>query len=629
MLVSRCCQLRNAALRHLRKRLHRRYSSAGSEAAPFADKQKSELGPAVKIAKSPFLKNVLLGRFDQEFLVYPEVVDLDELRQYAVEHLAVKHSAVEHPAIDNSAVEHPAVVPQSVAARVESLYRSNVPLCPVESCNESERMKICEMLDLDLPTALVLDTQSLVVRIVSAFGDEHLKSKYLGKLKSGELKAAFAMSESATGSDPSALETNAEFDEAAGTYRIDGTKEWVTNGKDADVFVVVASSPASHGRKYREVCAFVVDRSSGGISWAAQSPYALGGCGIGRVRFDRTPVPEENMIGKIDDGLEVAKTCIVHDRFFITTALLNAMKKSFNEAHGVVKTRRQAVVPLAQTELVQQKMAKIGMDIYILESTLYWYAGMADQYDVDLSLESAALQAICYESAIDAVRNCNEILGGKSFELGRAELLDEIRGAVLASKTHTLLRLFVAMHGVQHAAWELAKEVKMARNPLDFPGFVLGRIVDSVRQSRDRPKLDLKLYEELHPSLNSSAELLEHTVLRMKYAVQTILTRYGSETPLKQVDMIRISDLMIDVLAMTAVLARSSRSFCSGIRFCDQEVAMAVAICNERRPRILRTIEELLEGGVVSRDLPVIKLGAEFISQGGYFVEHPLLRNIK
>ncbi|KAF6200463.1 hypothetical protein GE061_004906 [Apolygus lucorum] len=622
MFVSRGCRFRTSVWWCARKRLSNRFasSSAGAEPATVDESKSRDLGPSSKPFKQPFLKNLFVGKFDLDFLVYPEVVDLDELQQKTILNIDVE-----------SCKDQGAVARISVEEKVRNLFKSNVPIVSDSECKESERMKIYELMDIDVQTGLLMETQSLVITLISKYGSDEIKAKYLNRLMKGEITGAFAMSESCTGSDPSSLESIADFDEVTESYALSGTKEWITNGKNADVFVVLATTEAVHGQPRREVTAFLVEKTSPGITTSEQESRDLRDCGLVRIQFDKTPVPESRVIGEVGQGIEIAANCIVVNRYFVLSSLLNTLKKLLKEVHHSVKSRKQFPTALRDCELIQYKLSQIGTKIYAMESMIYLYTGMLDSYDIEMVVESASLQLYCYETALETIKMCNEILGGKSYDGNNhyMALQSEIQGVILACKTQSILQFFISLSGIQYAGVAINELIMRNRNPLNYPGFVFKRMLSNRRQSDDNPKLELELYMNLHPSLKSASEILEYCVLRLKFAVEVALSRYGTDVVYKQMDLCRLAEVATEIFAMTAVLGRASRSYCTGVRFCDQEMMYAIAYCLDSSHKVKLKINQIVDGGIVSNDVGRLKIGTEIFNQGGYFLEHPLVKNIK
>jgi acyl-CoA dehydrogenase family protein 9 len=133
--------------------------------------------------------------------------------------------------------------------------------------------------------------------------------------------------------------------------------------------------------------------------------------------------------------------------------------------------------------------------------------------------------------------------------------------------------------------------VRKVRNPTAHPGFALKKLWQRLRRNPKNPRLDLHLNHCLHPNLRvkslifksifllfilfliqNPSDLLEKRVLQFEIAVETLLAQHGREVSTKQMDLRRVADVAIDLFAMTAVLSRSSRAYCIGLRNAEHEV---------------------------------------------------------
>jgi len=132
---------------------------------------------------------------------------------------------------------------------------------------------------------------------------------------------------------------------------------------------------------------------------------------------------------------------------------------------------------------------------------------------------------------------------------------------------------FCAFAGVQTAGKGLRELVKKIRNPFQNPTLIVKKAAQRWRQAQGLPKMNLKLDGYLHPSLDVSAKQLEYCVLRFQYAVEIVLEQVGAEIVEHQLLLRRLADIAIDIYAMTAVLSRASRSYCTGIRNAQLEVS--------------------------------------------------------
>ncbi|KAF4533144.1 hypothetical protein B566_EDAN007955 [Ephemera danica] len=181
--------------------------------------------------------------------------------------------------------------------------------------------------------------------------------------------------------------------------------------------------------------------------------------------------------------------------------------------------------------------------------------------------------------------------------------------------------------GLQYAGINLAETVKKLRNPLMNPGFILKKLLERRKQAKDRPKLTLGLNGFLHPSLEGASRQLEYSVLRLQYAVEILLSRYGNDVMNHQMELKRIADVAIDIYGSTAVLARASRSYCIGLRNAEHELVLATTFCQDALNRIKINIKEIELGSGGTQDVSYKKIADKIFECNGYCAEHPLTRN--
>lgn len=141
--------------------------------------------------------------------------------------------------------------------------------------------------------------------------------------------------------------------------------------------------------------------------------------------------------------------------------------------------------------------------------------------------------------------------------------------------TNEILRLFIALMSLQHAGKALKETVKKLRNPFKNPTFIFEQMWKRHKNSKGAPAMTHDLSSYVHPSLGIPAKILELCVHRLGFATEIVLERHGAKVtnPEAQMELRRLSDIMIDIYAMTAVLARASRSYCIGLREAQTEVS--------------------------------------------------------
>ncbi|WP_247878486.1 acyl-CoA dehydrogenase [Niveispirillum sp. SYP-B3756] len=198
---------------------------------------------------------------------------------------------------------------------------------------------------------------SLVMHPIHAYGSEEQRQKYLPKLASGEWIGCFGLTEPDAGSDPAGMRTRAEKIE--GGYRLTGAKMWITNAPIADVFVVWAKSDA-HGGAIR---GFVLEKGMKGLSAPKiEGKMSLRASVTGEIVMDGVAVPEDALLPNVS-GLKGPFGCLNRARYGISWGAMGAAEACFHAARLYTLDRKQFNRPLAQTQLVQKKLADMLTEI--------------------------------------------------------------------------------------------------------------------------------------------------------------------------------------------------------------------------------------------------------------------------
>ena len=221
------------------------------------------------------------------------------------------------------------------------------------------------------------------------FGTPEQKQKYLPKLATGEMIAAFSLSEANCGSDPLSARTKATLSPDGKHYLLNGEKMWTTNAGWADLFIVFAKVD---GEKFT---AFIVERNFPGVS-VGREEHKLGikGSSTRRVILENAQVPVENVLHEIGKGHHVAFGVLNIGRFKLAAATLGGAKEALTIATRYAKDRQQFGQPIANFGLIRQKLAEMAIQLYALESTVYRTAGMLDEvfHGIDATAPDANAQ---------------------------------------------------------------------------------------------------------------------------------------------------------------------------------------------------------------------------------------------
>jgi isovaleryl-CoA dehydrogenase len=195
---------------------------------------------------------------------------------------------------------------------------------------------------------------NLCVNQIHRNGTEAQKRKYLPKLVSGEHVGALAMSEPGAGSDVISMRLAAR--EMGGSYLLNGTKMWITNGPDADTMVVYAKTEPELGA--RGVTAFLVEKGMKGFSTAQKlDKLGMRGSHTGEMVFDNVEVPAENVLGEVNGGARVLMSGLDYERAVLAAGPIGIMQAVMDNVVPYIHDRRQFGQSIGEFQLIQGKVA--------------------------------------------------------------------------------------------------------------------------------------------------------------------------------------------------------------------------------------------------------------------------------
>jgi len=205
------------------------------------------------------------------------------------------------------------------------------------------------------------------------FGTEAQKKKYLPKLATGELLAAYALSESGSGSDALGAKTKAVLSADGKHYLLSGQKMWITNAGFADVFIVFAKVD---GEKFT---AFIVERNFPGFTVAPEEhKMGLNGSSTCALNLEDVPVPVENVLGEIGKGAKIAFNILNIGRLKLGVGAVIGSKSLTTTATDYANQRHQFGVSISSFGLIKQKLAEMASRAYVGECMVYRTVGMIE-----------------------------------------------------------------------------------------------------------------------------------------------------------------------------------------------------------------------------------------------------------
>ena len=206
---------------------------------------------------------------------------------------------------------------------------------------------------------------------IASFGTEEQKKKYLPKIATGELLAAYCLSEPQAGSDSLASRTRAVLSADGKSWVLNGQKMWITNGGFADVFIVFAKVD---GEKFS---AFIVERNTPGFTIGAEeNKMGIKGSSTVPLFFENASIPQENLLHEIGRGHIVAFNTLNAGRHTLGVSCLGGSKRALEQAAKYARERVAFGKPIGQFGLIQAKLGEMCMRTYALDSMIYRTAGM-------------------------------------------------------------------------------------------------------------------------------------------------------------------------------------------------------------------------------------------------------------
>jgi butyryl-CoA dehydrogenase len=268
-----------------------------------------------------------------------------------------------------------------------------------------------EIARVDGSVSVLMDVQNtLVTNAFLKWGSESIKDKYMPKLAS-EWVGAYALSESVSGSDAFALKTRAEL--KGDKYLLNGSKLWITNGREAHVFIVFASVDLAKG--YKGITAFLVEKGFKGFTVGKkEDKLGIRASSTTELLFENCEVPANNILGEVGKGYKIAIETLNEGRIGIGAQMLGIAQGAYDAALQYTKTREQFGKAIATFQGVQFQLAQMRVDIEAARLMVYNAARLKDA-GLDF-IESAAMAKLYASKVAEKVTSMAiDLYGGNGF----------------------------------------------------------------------------------------------------------------------------------------------------------------------------------------------------------------------
>ncbi|MDW8437825.1 MAG: acyl-CoA dehydrogenase [Chloroherpetonaceae bacterium] len=300
-----------------------------------------------------------------------------------------------------------------------------------------------ELAKVDPSLALTVAAHnSLGTNHIFQFGSEELKRKFVPKLASGEMLAAWALTEPNSGSDAAGMLTTAVQD--GDHWVLNGTKNFITNSHSAEVCVVMAITDREKGN--HGISAFLVEKGTPGFSPSKkENKLGMRASETGQLAFDNCRIPYGNLLGNLNEGFKQAMMILDGGRISIAALSLGIAEGALEASLKYAKERKQFGKPIADFQAIQFKLADMATEIEAAKMLTFRAAAMKDEGKTT-TMESS--MAKLYASEV-AVRVCNEavqIFGGYGFikEFPAEKFYRDVKLCTIGEGTSEIQRLVIA-----------------------------------------------------------------------------------------------------------------------------------------------------------------------------------------
>jgi len=467
----------------------------------------------------------------------------------------------------------------------------------------------------DTSTSLTIGAHSSIgMKGILLFGNADQRARYLPRLASGEMIAAFCLTESGAGSDAAALRTTAKR-QPDGSWLLSGEKIWITNGGIADLYTVFARTEGTEGK----ITAFIVEAAWDGVRHGHhEDKMGIRASSTTTVSFADVRVPAGNVLGEEGKGFKIAMAILNNGRTGLGGGAVGGMKTLLSLATQQAQERKQFGRPIAEFGLVREKIAQIMVDCFAAECVVWMVAHYIDSGYDDYSVEAAISKVFATEAANRAAWEALQIAGGNGFmkEYPYEQAVRDARISPIFEGTNEILRLFIAMSGLKDAGKALS-DLKAAVDDI-FGNPIKGFGVLSGYAGR---RLARAAGVNLGPAFpHCPAELRPACAVYEKYAVafggaaEQVLRKYGRGVVEHQYDLKRVADIAIDLFVGLCTLSRATALAETDPASREQVYGMATVFTQQAKRRMAANLRRLEN----SEDDQMDRLAATALADGGY-----------
>jgi acyl-CoA dehydrogenase family protein 9 len=434
---------------------------------------------------------------------------------------------------------------------------------------------------------------SIGMKGILLFGTPEQRARYLPKLASGEMIAAFCLTEPGAGSDAASIRTKAEKG-ADGVWTLNGEKIWITNGGIADLYTVFARTAGGSGK----ISAFIVEAAWPGVSHGHhEDKMGIRASSTTTVSFTDVKVPPDNVLDSEGKGFKVAMAILNNGRTGLGGGAVGGMKTLIGLAVQQSQARKQFGEPIANYQLIREKIAQMTVECFAAESVVWMVAHFIDSAMEDYSVEAAISKVYASEAIQRAAYEALQIAAGTGFmrDAPYEQITRDCRILSIFEGTNEVLRLYIALSGLKDLGKSFG-ELKAAvddifNHPIKGFGVLADyaerRLTHATGVGRD------KLLGKIPAPLREATSTFEKYTVELAKAADFLLRKYGKSIAGRQHMLKRVADMTIDLFVGLCVLSRATSLAAAPGDEGRQAISIAHAFARQAKRRLANNVRRI------------------------------------
>lgn len=282
------------------------------------------------------------------------------------------------------------------------------------------------------------------------FGNDEQKKKYLPDIASGKKLAAFGLTEANAGSDAAGIQTTAVLD--GDEYVLNGTKQWITNGGEAEVYTVIACTNRAKGA--RGFSAFIVEKGTPGFSFGKkENKMGIRASCTRELVFDNCRIPKQNLLAREGMGFIVAMKTLDRTRPGVASQALGIAQGAFEAALKYSRERVQFNQPISSFQAIQHILADMAIQIEAARALVYQTCRFIDSGAKEFSKESAMCKVFASDTAMKVTTDAVQVLGGYGYmkEYPVEKMMRDAKITQIYEGTNQIQRNVIALELIKQA----------------------------------------------------------------------------------------------------------------------------------------------------------------------------------